>query len=92
MIQAGRDLRAIYSGQNGNEGLGKRAENAVDYHFSLPYLLNTTGQADLATLSRRTFEEDGAQAIFIHDFMFSEQDSVICKSLYIVLHMPKLLI
>jgi hypothetical protein len=54
----------------------------TDYHFSLPYLLNSQGQPDASSLHRRNFgEEDGVDTALKHDYVFSEADETLCTSM-----------
>ncbi|EAU31863.1 conserved hypothetical protein [Aspergillus terreus NIH2624] len=50
----------------------------TDYHFSLPYLLDSQGQADASSLHRRSLgEEDGIDTALTHDYVFSEADETL---------------
>lgn len=54
----------------------------TDYHFSLPYLLDSQGQADASSLHRRSLgEEDGIDTALTHDYVFSEADETLCTSM-----------
>ncbi|CBF81857.1 predicted protein [Aspergillus nidulans FGSC A4] len=91
-IQAGRNLRRVWrDGSSGANGLTphdelrrtlnmKAREDAVDYHFSLPYLLDRQGrpEANSWSLSRRSGDSEGVDlAMLSHDYVFSETDQVL---------------
>ncbi|KAK1595402.1 uncharacterized protein LY79DRAFT_702134 [Colletotrichum navitas] len=72
-IKAGRDLRNTW--RDGTEL--KRAEDAVDYHFSLPYILNENAEPDATPQLKAASLGEGEETESLHDYVFSERENTI---------------
>lgn len=85
-IVAGRNLRRVWrDGSAGANGLNPHDElkvrgNGIDYHFSLPYLLDIQGKPEAGSLHRRSDSSEGVEPSLTHDFVFSENDQVLCMA------------
>lgn len=79
LIQAGRNVRRVWQGKH--DGLKRRSEvNPVDYHFALPYMLDSRGRPDRRYPSKRSVSEEGIDMKITHDFVYSAADDTICKA------------
>lgn len=84
MIQAGRNLKQIYYNNGGHDelkSLDVNETNAIDYHFSLPYLLDHEGKPDDSSMpngleARSDTETD---VDLKHDYVYSQLDRTLCK-------------
>ncbi|KAM0715599.1 hypothetical protein Q7P37_009097 [Cladosporium fusiforme] len=91
-IRAGQDVRrAVVGNDNGGvqrnpsggdveHGELKRRSNgtAIDYHFSLPYILDGHGNPmHYDVVKRDTVEDDGTETKFTHDYVYSEAEETI---------------
>lgn len=84
MIQAGRNLRQIYYNNGGHDelkNLDVNETNSIDYHFSLPYLLDHEGKPDYSSMSNRLVARSDTEADvdLKHDYVYSQLDRTICK-------------
>ncbi|KAF6803718.1 hypothetical protein CMUS01_15017 [Colletotrichum musicola] len=70
---AGRDLHNNW--RDGSEL--KRAEDVVDYHFSLPYILNEKAEPDAPTQLKLASLGKGEETESFHDYVYSERTNII---------------
>lgn len=82
MIQAGRNLRQIYYNNGGHDelkNLDVNETNSIDYHFSLPYLLDHEGKPDYSSMSNRLVARSDTEADvdLKHDYVYSQLDRTI---------------
>lgn len=88
-IRAGQDVARAYSGNrnggftsNPDQSELKRRSNgtAIDYHFSLPYILDSNGNPTHHDFVKRdSIDDDGSEINLTHDYVHSEADEKICK-------------
>ncbi|KAL2816938.1 hypothetical protein BJX63DRAFT_441303 [Aspergillus granulosus] len=68
-----RDGSAGANGLNPHDELKVRG-NSIDYHISLPYLLDSQGKPEAGSLHCRSDPSEGVESSLTHDFVFSEND------------------
>ena len=59
--------------------------NAIDYHFSLPYLLDNEEKPEYSSMRHgdlKARNDPDADADLKHDYVYSQRDEVICECLY----------
>lgn len=82
MIVAGRNVVQIYhGGPNGGHDELRRRDNvtAIDYHFSLPYILDNRGNPmHYNVVKRDTTDDEGYETKFSHNYVYSHADETIC--------------
>ncbi|KAE8143461.1 hypothetical protein BDV38DRAFT_277481 [Aspergillus pseudotamarii] len=55
----------------------KVRDHGIDYHFSLPYMLDSQGKPEASSLSRRSDLGEGIEATLSHDYVYSERDETL---------------
>ncbi|KAM7182952.1 hypothetical protein V8F20_012788 [Naviculisporaceae sp. PSN 640] len=85
VVKAGRDLRNVWRDDSvgGATGLieevSKRRER-IDYHFTLPHVLDARGKPHLTRHARRSLIDEERREVNIttvHDYVYSERDQTI---------------
>lgn len=84
MIQAGRNIKQIYYNNGGHDelkGLDVNETNAVDYRFSLPYLLDHEEKPDYSSMpnSLEARSDTEVSVDLKHDYVYSQLDRTLCK-------------